>query len=87
MNSPWPVFLILFSYVYFVFRCGPRFMKDRPAYQLKTFIKIYNIFQILANAYLVKEILSVHSDAVAFRCLPIDYSNESGSLRVSEKFK
>lgn len=83
MDSPWPMILILFSYLYFVFQCGPRFMKNRPAYELKSFIKFYNIFQIISNAYLVKEILVVHPDAVALRCMPIDYSNNPDAVRVS----
>ncbi|EFN68090.1 hypothetical protein EAG_00269, partial [Camponotus floridanus] len=29
--------LIIFAYLYFVLRCGPRFMKDRQPYSLKTF--------------------------------------------------
>lgn len=82
MDSPWPMILITISYVCFVFQFGPRFMKNRPAYDLKTFIRFFNIFQIVANAYLVKEILAVYSDAVAFRCLPIDYSDDPGAMRV-----
>ncbi|XP_051162075.1 elongation of very long chain fatty acids protein 4-like [Leptopilina boulardi] len=82
MDSPWPMILILFSYLYFVFQCGPRFMKNRPAYELKSFIKFYNIFQIISNAYLVKEILAVHPDAVALRCMPIDYSNNPDAVRM-----
>ncbi|KAG7208156.1 hypothetical protein KM043_009723 [Ampulex compressa] len=42
--------MLVFSYLYFTLRCGPRFMKDREPYSLKTFIKYYNIFQIVSNA-------------------------------------
>ncbi|KAG7208150.1 hypothetical protein KM043_009717 [Ampulex compressa] len=42
--------ILIFSYLYFTLRCGPRFMKDRKPYSLKTFIMYYNIFQIVANA-------------------------------------
>ncbi|KAG7208151.1 hypothetical protein KM043_009718 [Ampulex compressa] len=42
--------ILIFSYLYFTLCCGPRFMKDREPYSLKTFIKYYNIFQIVANA-------------------------------------
>ncbi|XP_025268385.1 elongation of very long chain fatty acids protein 4-like [Camponotus floridanus] len=54
--------LIIFAYLYFVLRCGPRFMKDRQPYSLKTFMKLYNIIQIIANAWLVYD----HIDAGLF---------------------
>lgn len=84
MGSIWPTFLILVSYVYFVFQCGPRYMKNKPAYDLRTFIRCYNIFQIITNAYIVREILAVYPDATALRCVPGDYSTTPGALRVSK---
>ncbi|XP_076755738.1 very long chain fatty acid elongase AAEL008004-like [Xylocopa sonorina] len=57
VRSPVPVLLITFSYLYFVLRCGPRFMKDRTPYKLKGFIRCYNIFQIVTNAWIVYAIL------------------------------
>lgn len=51
--SSYYVPLVIFSYLYFVLRCGPRFMKDKPPYSLKTFMQLYNIIQILANLYVV----------------------------------
>ncbi|XP_076755205.1 very long chain fatty acid elongase 1-like [Xylocopa sonorina] len=57
VRSPVPVLLITFSYLYFVLRCGPRFMKDRTPYKLKGFIRCYNIFQIMSNAWAVYAIL------------------------------
>ncbi|KYN02228.1 Elongation of very long chain fatty acids protein 4, partial [Cyphomyrmex costatus] len=50
--SSYSVPVIIFAYLYFVFSCGPRFMKNRSPYSLKKFIKLYNIVQILANAWL-----------------------------------
>ena len=82
MGSVWPTFLILVGYVYFVFEYGPRYMKNKPAYDLRTFIRCYNIFQIITNAYVVKEILAVYPDAAALRCVPGDYSMHPNSLRV-----
>ena len=82
MGSLWPLLLLLFSYLYFVFQCGPRYMKNRPAYKLKTFIRLYNIFQVISNAYIVNEILAVFPDATALRCVPVDYSTTPEALRV-----
>ncbi|XP_029680759.1 elongation of very long chain fatty acids protein 4-like [Formica exsecta] len=52
IQSSYYVPLIIFAYLYFVLRCGPRFMKNRQPYSLKTFIKLYNIIQIVANTWL-----------------------------------
>lgn len=53
MGSPVPIVLVSFAYLYFVLGCGPRYMKDKQAYDLKTIIKLYNVFQIVSNALLV----------------------------------
>ncbi|XP_011705078.1 PREDICTED: elongation of very long chain fatty acids protein AAEL008004-like [Wasmannia auropunctata] len=58
-SSPWPLMLITLGYIYFVLYAGPRYMKDRPPYELKTFILIYNMIQILANLWFVKEHISL----------------------------
>ncbi|XP_033215559.1 elongation of very long chain fatty acids protein 4-like [Belonocnema kinseyi] len=83
MGSMWPTFFILVSYVYVVFQCGPRYMKNKPAYDLRTFIRCYNIFQIVTNAYIVREILAVYPDAAALRCVPGDYSTTPSALRIA----
>ncbi|XP_033213805.1 elongation of very long chain fatty acids protein 7-like [Belonocnema kinseyi] len=58
-------------------------MKDRPAYELKTFIRLYNIFQVVANAYIVYEIFQVYPDATALRCVTGDYSWNPDAIRAA----
>ncbi|XP_076378144.1 very long chain fatty acid elongase 1 [Megalopta genalis] len=58
MASPILIPTILASYLYFVLKCGPRYMKDKKPYDLKTFVKYYNIFQIVSNALIVQQFLS-----------------------------
>lgn len=53
MNSPWPIFSILFLYLLFVLKLGPAFMENRKPYSLKMPILLYNMFQTLYNAWLV----------------------------------
>lgn len=53
VSSNWQLSLIIFSYLYFVLKCGPEFMKTRKPYDLKSFIWYYNLFQILSNAWIV----------------------------------
>ncbi|KAL0132098.1 hypothetical protein PUN28_000104 [Cardiocondyla obscurior] len=47
--------LITLGYLYFVLYAGPRYMKNRPPYNLRNFVLIYDIIQILVNAWFVKE--------------------------------
>ena len=44
------------SYVYIVKIYGPRAMKDRPAYDLKVFLVVYNLSQVVLSAYIVYEV-------------------------------
>ncbi|KAK2577288.1 hypothetical protein KPH14_003422 [Odynerus spinipes] len=44
-TQSWPLISIpalvipQFSYLYFIYVCGPRYMKDKPPYNLKTIIR------------------------------------------------
>ncbi|XP_018396097.1 PREDICTED: elongation of very long chain fatty acids protein AAEL008004-like [Cyphomyrmex costatus] len=58
ISSPYPLMLITLGYVYFVLYAGPRFMKNRPPYELKNFILIYDAIQILANLWFVQKHVS-----------------------------
>ncbi|KAL2749771.1 elongation of very long chain fatty acids protein 1-like isoform X1 [Vespula maculifrons] len=55
--KPSVIGFILFSYLYFVLVCGPRFMKNRQPYSLKTFIRYYNVFQIVSNIFIVYKLI------------------------------
>lgn len=56
MSSPGPLLTILATYWYFCISAGPRYMKDRKPYNLKTVIQIYNAVQVLLSVYLVWEV-------------------------------
>ncbi|KPJ18108.1 Elongation of very long chain fatty acids protein 4 [Papilio machaon] len=47
MKTPWPGLLIIAIYLMTVCRWLPEYMKDRPAYDLRKTIVLYNIFQIM----------------------------------------
>lgn len=53
VNTPYLVFLIACVYLYVVLKLGPDFMKNRPAYNLKTVIQMYNVSQIFFNVFLI----------------------------------
>ncbi|XP_036141247.1 elongation of very long chain fatty acids protein 4 [Monomorium pharaonis] len=52
ISSPIPIISILLIYIYVVY-FGPQFMKNKKPYSLKTFIQCYNLFQIIANSWLM----------------------------------
>ncbi|KAL9912693.1 very long chain fatty acid elongase 7-like isoform 1-T1 [Glossina fuscipes fuscipes] len=54
MFSWWYTIPVLSFYMAFVLKFGPSLMKNRPAFQIKTLIIIYNITQIITCAYVMK---------------------------------
>lgn len=54
--SPMTMIFLSLAYLSFVYFIGPQFMKNRQPYSLKTFMQFYNIFQIIANFWLVSNI-------------------------------
>lgn len=54
IGSPWGVLTLLGFYLYFVQVLGPRLMERRKPYELDRIIQIYNVIQILLNAYLLR---------------------------------
>ncbi|XP_055919810.1 elongation of very long chain fatty acids protein 2-like [Eupeodes corollae] len=51
-----PVVAMILMYLLIIYKITPSFMKSRPAYQLKGFMILYNIYQIAACAYLITQI-------------------------------
>lgn len=87
MASPVIIPTILLSYLYFVTQCGPRYMKDKKPYDLKTFVKYYNIFQVISNACIVQQLLSVGLvTEISVICTPMDYSYDPISLKIAHVF-
>ncbi|XP_067210097.1 very long chain fatty acid elongase 7-like [Linepithema humile] len=78
ISSPFEVTFITLAYLYFVLSFGPRYMKNKPPYKLKTFILVYNIMQILANIWIVKEhITNGWFSKYTFRCFTSDPTSPS----------
>lgn len=75
VNSPIPFIVISIVYLYIVLKWGLNYMKDKPPYNLRTFIMYYNIFQIVANSWAVYSLVQAGwiRDHV-FKCVPADYS-------------
>nr|XP_050864598.1 elongation of very long chain fatty acids protein 1-like isoform X3 [Vespula vulgaris] len=81
--NPSVVISVLFSYLYFVFVCGPRFMKNRQPYSLKTFIRCYDIFQIVMNSFIVyKLIRGGWFTTLSIFCEPIVYRTDPANIEL-----
>ncbi|KAJ9580681.1 hypothetical protein L9F63_024148 [Diploptera punctata] len=78
MGSPWPIVFLAAFYVYFVTRLGPRLMKNREPFNIDGIIKIYDLFQIAANFYIITEVYKGKSGQllITFFCEPIDYTEK-----------
>ncbi|KAL7737233.1 hypothetical protein ACLKA6_005414 [Drosophila palustris] len=52
LGSAWPVTLILSTYLFFVLKCGKKFMEHRQPYDIRKVMIVYNLFQVIYNATL-----------------------------------
>lgn len=60
-EGPWPTLFVVGLYLLFVTRVGPNMMKNRPAYQLRGLMLIYNSLMVVVNAYFLFQSLVSHS--------------------------
>ncbi|CAD1481225.1 unnamed protein product, partial [Heterotrigona itama] len=82
--SPIIIPSILLLYLYFVLKYGPEFMRSRKPYNLKTFVRCYNVFQITANAYMVQQFISAGwFTEITMYCEIPDYSYNPSPLKIS----
>ncbi|OQR76075.1 elongation of very long chain fatty acids protein 4-like [Tropilaelaps mercedesae] len=72
-------------YLLFVYVIGPRYMKNRPALDLRWPMKVHNMFMVMANAYFFTQ-FSRHSVFAGYNllCQGMTYSTDANSLRLLE---
>ncbi|CAH0699683.1 unnamed protein product [Spodoptera exigua] len=84
VSSPFTVIAIASAYLYFCLSLGPRLMKNRPAFELKTPLMLYNTFQVLFSIFIAYEGgVYILSREFNLACEPVDYSNNPRALRVA----
>ncbi|XP_075970165.1 very long chain fatty acid elongase 7-like [Anticarsia gemmatalis] len=84
MQKPFAVLALIVVYLKFCTSYGPSLMKDRKPFELRTAIKIYNIFQVLLSAFLMYEgLLYVLSKDYDIICDPITTSTEPRVYRAA----
>ncbi|CAG2111399.1 unnamed protein product [Medioppia subpectinata] len=57
-DGPWLMLTIMISYYVFVRKIGPNFMKNRPPFELRALLLVYNALMVAANAYFFVQSLS-----------------------------
>ena len=71
MESPLPTFLLCASYVFIVKVWGPRFMRDRKPYEIKPFLIVYNLAQVVFSTYIFVEVRAACSEIAVADGFPI----------------
>ncbi|XP_015185233.1 PREDICTED: elongation of very long chain fatty acids protein AAEL008004-like [Polistes dominula] len=64
MSSPGPILSIVSIYLLFVIKIGPKLMENRPAFELKNFLIIYNASLIIFNIWLASLVTSIDLSAL-----------------------
>jgi len=76
MSSPWPVAAICLSYYILVRFIGPRFMKDRPAFDVQKIMIAYNFIQTFFSLWIFSGTCYFFlTGRYNWICQPVDYSN------------
>eukprot|EP00090_Calanus_glacialis_P001986 TRINITY_DN1148_c1_g1_i2.p1 TRINITY_DN1148_c1_g1~~TRINITY_DN1148_c1_g1_i2.p1 ORF type:complete len:291 (-),score=49.13 TRINITY_DN1148_c1_g1_i2:212-1084(-) len=75
MSSPWPVLGLCAVYYYVIRVAGPRFMKDRPPYDIKNIMIAYNFFQTFLSLWIFSKACRFWlAGKYNLLCQPVDYS-------------
>ena len=84
LDSFWPTLLLVAAYLFIVKVWGPRFMENRPPYNINTFLIYYNAAQVGLSAYIVIQLIRAGwLWEYSFRCQPVDYSQSPKAMLVS----
>jgi len=75
MSSPWPVLAICILYWFIVRIVGPRFMRDRPPYDVQKIMIVYNFCQTFFSLWIFSGTCYFFlTGRYNWICQPVDYS-------------
>lgn len=84
MQSPIPTISLILLYLLFV-RYAPRFMKDRPAFEMKTFLFFFNTAIVILYIYLTREYITGMIEAkYNWICQPMEYSYDPVQMKIAK---
>nr|ACO15291.1 Elongation of very long chain fatty acids protein AAEL008004 [Caligus clemensi] len=73
LSSLWPTFLLCMAYVFMVKIFGPAYMNQKEPMSLKGFMMAYNIVQVSACLYMIKQIwVGGWGTYYSYLCQPLD---------------
>ncbi|XP_033108636.1 elongation of very long chain fatty acids protein 4-like [Anneissia japonica] len=83
MKTPWPSVGFIIAYLLFVW-LGPKFMKNKQPFDLKSTILVYNAMLVVLSIYMFKEFLitSILGN-YSYKCQPVDYSTSPLAMRMT----
>jgi len=83
MSSPIPSALICLGYLVVVY-IGPSLMANRPAFQIRELLIVYNFAMVVLSGYLFYEFLaSGWLNGYTLGCQPVDYSRSPTAMRMA----
>ncbi|CAG7728317.1 unnamed protein product [Allacma fusca] len=83
MGSPWPTLVMCLMYVIIVKYLGPWYMRDRPPYQFKKLLIVYNAVQVLFSLWQFYEFgMGGWFGAYNWRCQPVEKTDTERANRM-----
>ncbi|CAG0886358.1 unnamed protein product [Darwinula stevensoni] len=84
MSGPLPTLSICLFYVILVKVIGPRYMKNRPPFDIRRLLVVYNFVQMIFSIWLCQYIyFSGWHQYYSLRCQPVDYSDDPLAKRMT----
>lgn len=78
-NNVWQPIIVVIIYFQLVMKILPKYMENRPPYDLKKIIILFNLFQVVSNIYIFYK-AAKEAARQSWVCAPIDYSNSQFGL-------
>jgi elongation of very long chain fatty acids protein 7 len=82
LASPFILMATMGLYVYIFTSLGPKLMKNRKPFNVKTPMFIYNVIQIMLNAFITYTCTKILYAERLQMCVEVDYSGSSNALGV-----
>merc|ERR550517_7426 len=84
MDSPWPTVTLCGLYYFIVRFAGIRLMKDRTAYECRTAMFVYNVFQTFFSLWIFTRLGGFWlTGKYSWTCQPVDYTNSKDGLNAA----
>ncbi|CAH1275569.1 unnamed protein product [Diabrotica balteata] len=86
MSSPLQPLAVILTYLYFIYRLGPRLMQNRQPFELKGILIAYNLTQIVVNAFIVYVAFKEVWFNINWHCEKIGYGRDPHSIYILKMY-